>query len=137
MRSRQRNVFLRIVFSMLPLIAERSHSWAADVGSAQSGASPPSGSAVSQLPPVEVTATRTQMPLAEVPAQMSILTQEDIAQSGALAVDDMLRQIPGFNTFRRSSSLVTAPAEDPEAQGVTLRGIGPGGASRALVLLDG
>jgi hypothetical protein len=46
----------------------------------------------------------------------------------------MLRQIPGFSTFRRSSSLVTAPSQDPEAQGVTLRGIGPGGASRALVL---
>ena len=45
--------------------------------------------------------------------------------------------VPGFNTFRRSSSMVTAPADDPEAQGVTLRGIGPGGASRALVLMDG
>ncbi len=33
--------------------------------------------------------------------------------------------------------MVTAPAEDPEAQGVTLRGVGPGGASRALVLRDG
>ena len=32
---------------------------------------------------------------------------------------------------------MTAPADDPEAQGVTLRGVGPGGASRALVLLDG
>ncbi len=33
--------------------------------------------------------------------------------------------------------MVTAPADDPEAQGVTLRGVGPGGASRALVLYDG
>jgi hypothetical protein len=54
-----------------------------------------------------------------------------------LVLDKFLRQIPGFNTFRRSSSLVTAPAQDPEAQGVSLRGIGPGGASRALVLVDG
>ena len=54
-----------------------------------------------------------------------------------LVLDDFLRQIPGLNTFRRSSSLVTAPAQDPEARGVSLRGIGPGGASRALVLVDG
>src|SRR5262249_54228972 len=78
-----------------------------------------------QLPPIVVTATRTEMPEQEVPASVTILTQEGIAQSSALAVDDLLRQIPGFNTFRRSSSLVTAPAQDPEAQGVTLRGIGP------------
>src|SRR5262249_56549224 len=83
-----------------------------------------------------VTATRTRMPEGEVPASVTVLTQEDISRSSALAVDDLLRQIPGFNTFRRSSSLVTAPAQDPEAQGVTLRGIGPGGASRALVLGD-
>lgn len=92
---------------------------------------------IPQLAPVVVSATRSETPLSQVPANMTILTAEDIAQSGALAVDDLLRQIPGFNTFRRSSSLVTAPAQDPEAQGVTLRGIGPGGASRALVLLDG
>ena len=65
------------------------------------------------------------------------LNAEQIAQSSQLVLDDMLRQVPGFNTFRRSSSIVTAPADDPEAQGVTLRGVGPGGASRALVLLDG
>jgi len=90
-----------------------------------------------RLEPVAVTATRTPMRATEVPASVRVLTREEIAQSGALVVDDLLRQIPGFNTFRRSSSLVTAPQQDPEAQGVTLRGIGPGGASRALVLLDG
>jgi len=84
-----------------------------------------------------VTATRTEMPEGEVPASVTVLTRDGIAQSGAVVMDDLLRQIPGFNTFRRSSSLVTAPQQDPEAQGVTLRGIGPGGASRALVLLDG
>jgi len=90
-----------------------------------------------ELEPIVVTATRTEMPEGEVPASVTVLTRDDIAQSGAVVMDDLLRQIPGFNTFRRSSSLVTAPQQDPEAQGVTLRGIGPGGASRALVLLDG
>src|SRR5262249_27491412 len=50
-----------------------------------------------------------------------------------LAVDDFLRQVPGFQLFRRSSSLVA----NPTTQGVSLRGLGASGASRTLVLLDG
>ena len=45
----------------------------------------------------------------------------------------MLRQIPTFSLFRRTSSL----SSHPTAQGVSLRGIGPSGVSRTLVLLDG
>lgn len=41
--------------------------------------------------------------------------------------------MPGFSLFRRSSSL----AAHPTAQGVSLRGIGPTGASRTLVRWDG
>jgi iron complex outermembrane recepter protein len=89
------------------------------------------------LPPVVVTATRTKISPESSTSYITVFTQQDFEQSPALVLDDALRQIPGFNTFRRSSSIVTAPADDPEAQGVTLRGIGPGGASRALVLLDG
>ena len=89
------------------------------------------------LPPIVVTATRTKIAPKSSTSYLTIFTQQDVTQSPALVLDDALRQIPGFNTFRRSSSIVTAPADDPEAQGVTLRGIGPGGASRALVLLDG
>ena len=37
----------------------------------------------------------------------------DIQASGQPVLDDILRPIPGFNTFRRSSSMVTAPADDP------------------------
>ncbi len=116
--------------------------WPKNVGMAAEGAAESATPAKQQeepiqLEPVMVTATRTEMKVKEAPVSVTVLTKEEIAQSGALAVDDLLRQIPGFNTFRRSSSLVTAPQQDPEAQGVTLRGIGPGGASRALVLLDG
>ena len=45
----------------------------------------------------------------------------------------MREQVPGFNLFRRSSSLVA----NPTTQGVSLRNIGPNGAGRTLVLLDG
>ncbi len=116
--------------------------WSSQVGLAAESLADPAAPSQAQtsptrLEPVVVTATRTETKAEEVPASVTVLTQQEIAESGTLAVDDLLRQIPGFNTFRRSSSLVTAPAQDPEAQGVTLRGVGPGGASRALVLLDG
>ena len=92
-----------------------------------------------QIAPMEIvtTPTRSGMPVQEESADTVVVTQDDLQASGQPALDDVLRPIPGFNTFRRSSSMVTAPADDPEAQGVTLRGIGPGGASRALVLYDG
>ena len=53
--------------------------------------------------------------------------------SPALTLDDFLRRVPGFTLFRRTSSLVAHPT----AQGVSLRGVGPSGASRSLVLADG
>jgi outer membrane receptor protein involved in Fe transport len=58
---------------------------------------------------------------------------DEIASAGALTIDDILRQVPGFSLFRRSGGLTT----NPTAQGVSLRGVGASGASRALVLLDG
>jgi iron complex outermembrane receptor protein len=102
--------------------------------SPQSSQPPP---ATYNLPPVVVTATRTEITPESSTSYVTVFTQQDVANSPSFVLDDALRQIPGFNTFRRSSSIVTAPADDPEAQGVTLRGVGPGGASRALVLLDG
>ncbi len=48
-------------------------------------------------------------------------------------MDDVLRQAPGFSLFRRSGSL----SANPTSQGVSIRGIGPSGTSRAVVLLDG
>ena len=92
-----------------------------------------------KIPPLQIvtTPTRSGIPVSEESADTVVITQSDIQASGQPVLDDILRPIPGFNTFRRSSSMVTAPADDPEAEGVTLRGIGPGGASRALVLYDG
>ena len=62
-----------------------------------------------RLEQVVVTATRTEQRLKDVPANVTVLTKEDIKQSAAQTVDDLLRQIPGFSLFRRSSSLVTHP----------------------------
>jgi outer membrane receptor protein involved in Fe transport len=82
---------------------------------------------------VTVTATRSERRTSDVPASVSVLDREDIKQSPALVADDLLRQIPTFSLFRRTSSL----ASHPTAQGVSLRGIGPSGVSRTLVLVDG
>ena len=132
----RRKVLVRLLLLSFIACWPTSISMAAESPAESTAPAKPQGEAI-ELEPVVITATRTEIKVKEAPVNVTVLTKEEIAHSGALAVDDLLRQIPGFNTFRRSSSLVTAPQQDPEAQGVTLRGIGPGGASRALVLLDG
>jgi outer membrane receptor protein involved in Fe transport len=89
--------------------------------------------APARLAPVVVTPERLEQQAGESPASVTVITADDIRHSPNLTVDDLLRQIPSFNLFRRSSSLVGHPT----TQGVSLRGIGPSGASRALVLVDG
>ena len=76
-----------------------------------------------------VTATRT--PEANAPSNVTVIEGAAIRDSKAL--DEALRADPSFGLFRRNSSLVA----DPSSQGVTLRGLGPSGVSRALVLEDG
>jgi outer membrane receptor protein involved in Fe transport len=82
---------------------------------------------------VTVTPGRSEQRLGDVPASVNIMTSEQIRQSPAVVADDVLRQIPTFSLFRRTSSL----SSHPTAQGVSLRGIGPSGVSRTLVLVDG
>jgi outer membrane receptor protein involved in Fe transport len=85
------------------------------------------------LETVVVTPGRTEQRLGDTPASVSIVTEEQIQSSPAVMPDDVLRQVPSFSLFRRTSSLVAQPT----TQGVSLRGIGPSGQSRTLVLLDG
>ena len=68
-----------------------------------------------------------------VPNGQFSIPRQEIEVSGSLALDDVLRQAPGFTLFRRSGSLFA----NPTSQGVSLRGLGANGASRAEVLLDG
>jgi outer membrane cobalamin receptor len=67
------------------------------------------------------------------PISQFALSQNEISLAGALTLDDVLREVPGFSLFRRSGGLTA----NPTSQGVSLRGVGANGASRALVLLDG
>jgi len=68
-----------------------------------------------------------------VPTSQYEISAETMQLSGSLAVDDVLREVPGFSTFRRSSSLFA----NPTSQGVSLRGVGASATSRSSVLLDG
>ncbi len=87
---------------------------------------------------LDVTSTRTSIlptGVDDVEAQPDAVTASStrLQQWGALATDDKLRQVPGFSLLRRSGSQTA----NPTSQGVSLRGLGANGASRALVLADG
>jgi outer membrane receptor protein involved in Fe transport len=66
------------------------------------------------------------------PASVTVLDGVAVASSTPLALDDLLRGVPGFSLFRRSSSRVA----NPTTQGVTLRGMAASGASRTTVQVD-
>ncbi len=98
--------------------------------------------AVAQDPPqppkplheeIVVTAAAQPQEIGQAAALVSLLTNADLTRSPAMTLDDALRDVPGFSLFRRTSSLLAHPT----TQGVSLRGIGPSGAGRTLVLFDG
>lgn len=84
-----------------------------------------------QLTPFAVNASRREMISGDGRDEVRWISGENIA--AATAPDHALRLDPAFSLFRRTDSL----GANPTAQGVSLRGIGPSGASRTLVLLDG
>ncbi len=84
-------------------------------------------------PPLKTTVTVNATLSTETPAVITVLDEQDLAETPGINLDDRLRQVPGFSLFRRSSSLVA----NPTTQGVSLRGTGSSGASRTLILWDG
>ena len=81
---------------------------------------------------VTVTATRTDMRLSDTAASVAVLRADDLQATAAVTIDDALRQVPGFSLFRRSGSRTA----NPTSQGVSIRGLGASGTSRAIVLSD-
>lgn len=79
----------------------------------------------------QVTVTAYHAPLDELesPASTRLLSGRTLQDTGAVTLDGKLRQLPGFELFRRSSSLVA----NPTSQGISLRGLGSTSASRTLV----
>jgi outer membrane receptor protein involved in Fe transport len=84
------------------------------------------------LDPVLVSVSRSSADSSVRPVAEVSLDPADLQGFPAVSLDDLLRSDASFSLFRRTSSL----SSNPTSQGVSLRGIGPSGASRSLVLLD-
>jgi len=81
---------------------------------------------------VTVTAYRAPLGLLDSPITTRLLTQSALDTTAAVTLDGELRQLPGVELFRRSSSLVA----NPSSQGISLRALGSTSASRTLVIQD-
>jgi outer membrane receptor protein involved in Fe transport len=84
------------------------------------------------LESIMVTAYRSPLATGDSPASTRILGTQQLTEAVTPALDGKLRQVPGFELFRRSSSLVA----NPTTEGVSLRGLGSTAASRSLVVYD-
>jgi len=82
---------------------------------------------------VEVYASSERGRLSPMGMSQVIVSSSELKATAAPVLDDALRQIAGFSTFRRTSGRQA----NPTTQGVSLRGVGSSGASRTAVLEDG
>ncbi len=75
--------------------------------------------------------------LADAPGEagydVTEIGRERLEHSASGRLEDILRDIPGFQQFRRSD----ARSANPTSQGATFRALGGNASSRALLLLDG
>ncbi len=81
---------------------------------------------------VTVTAYRAPLGSLESPATTRLLSEFALSTTAAPTMDGQMRQLPGVELFRRSSSLVA----NPTSQGISLRGLGSTSASRTLLTED-
>ncbi|MCU1247460.1 MAG: TonB-dependent receptor [Edaphobacter sp.] len=81
---------------------------------------------------VQVTAARSPLALDASASSVRTMTGEQLREAPGYTLDDRLRQVAGFQLFRRTSSWVA----NPTTEGTTLRGLGSTAASRTLVLSD-
>lgn len=81
---------------------------------------------------VTVTASRTALNIDNTASSVRLVDSKDLRQSSGFTLDDRLRQVPGLELYRRTSSWVA----NPTTVGISLRGLGSTAASRTLVLSD-
>ena len=62
-----------------------------------------------------------------------VLDRERLTGSASGQLDEILKEVPGFQLFRRADSR----SANPTSQGATLRALGGNASSRALLILDG
>ncbi|MEO0412161.1 MAG: TonB-dependent receptor [Pseudomonadota bacterium] len=89
--------------------------------------------ASAQLDSIEVIGQSAPAITAAPSSTSTVLSSQDLSALPYDRLDDALSAKTGFSLFRRQPSL----SANPTIQGASLRGIGPNGAGRAAVLLDG
>src|SRR6187402_1669151 len=80
---------------------------------------------------VEVTGSRLRRPDAETPSPVQVITREEIARSGAAALNEVLQKLPANNAGAINEA---DTINNYGAAAVSLRGLGPGS---TLVLING
>ncbi len=93
--------------------------------------------ALPALPPpsteIVITGAALPEPAAERAHSIERIDRRRIDQSPSRELDQLLKEVPGLQLFRRSD----ARSGHPTSQGVTLRALGGNASSRALLVLDG
>ncbi len=92
----------------------------------------PAAPATTRTDSVTVTTDRGLANTTDPSATVVLLQGAALTAPPALALDDTLRQVAGFQLFRRTSSWTA----NPTTQGVSLRGLGSTAASRTLIVSD-
>jgi iron complex outermembrane receptor protein len=82
-----------------------------------------------ELENVVVTATRDSEKERQVPYNVTVINEEDIQQSNAQDVADLLRTVPGVTVSNNTAN--------PKGSSVDIRGFGETGSLNTLVLVDG
>lgn len=74
-----------------------------------------------------VSASRREEKVAEVPAAVYVITQEDIQRSGMTTIPDLLRMVPGVNVARQNAN----------TWAISIRGFNQALSNKILVMVDG
>lgn len=87
-----------------------------------------------RLDEIVVTASRSEQFLSSVPASISVVGSDQIRQTSAQELDEVLRLVPGIDLLGYSGE-----AQHPTSDAISMRGLGGGAQSisRALVMVDG
>jgi outer membrane receptor protein involved in Fe transport len=93
----------------------------------------PSAAPSAPAPTLDAVIVTARLPPAVGDAAFSIMRIDQADLQAQPRLDEALKSVPGVSLFRRTSSA----GANPTTQGVSLRSIGPSGAGRALVTLDG
>ena len=89
--------------------------------------------AVAQEPEIVVTGNGLDAAIGEQAYDVTEIGRGRLEHSASNRLEDVLRDVPGFQQFRRSD----ARSANPTSHGATLRALGGNASSRALLILDG